>query len=317
MDHGSLVVAVHIGAGYHSTLKEKVYKSLIKKACLAAMQCLKQSSSAGDAVERAIQTLEDSRLTNAGQVECDASMMCSNPDAFGAVGAVTTICNPIQAAHAVMKAQGIGPDPQNGLVPPMLLVGHGAEQWAEANNVATSNDIRHLITPEALDKYARYMDQAFSTHPTQPDDDILLDTVGAVCIDSTGVVAAGVSSGGIALKYPGRVGEAAMFGCGCWAQAQNAQLSGCSVSGTGEQISRLLLAKLCAQKTSDIFAGLDETFAEFCTSSALSMYVEQLGVAHTTASMGYGFMTGSMKGPKARVSRKQKIDKPTIMAFHL
>ncbi|KAJ2847300.1 taspase, threonine aspartase, 1, partial [Coemansia brasiliensis] len=106
-----------------------------------------------------------------------------------------------------MKAQGAGPDPQNGLVPPMLLVGHGAEQWAEANNVATSKDIRHLITSEALDKYARYMDQAFSTRPAQPDDDILLDTVGAVCIDSTGVIAAGVSSGGIALKYPGRVGE--------------------------------------------------------------------------------------------------------------
>jgi hypothetical protein len=45
----------------------------------------------------------------------------------------------------------------------------------------------------------------------------LYDTVGAVVVGPRGRVAAGVSSGGLALKAEGRVGEAAVFGAGCWA----------------------------------------------------------------------------------------------------
>jgi hypothetical protein len=38
-----------------------------------------------------------------------------------------------------------------------------------------------------------------------------LDTVGAVCMDAYGNLAAACSSGGVALKHPGRVGQVSLF----------------------------------------------------------------------------------------------------------
>ena len=41
-----------------------------------------------------------------------------------------------------------------------------------------------------------------------------IDTVGAIVLDIYGNLASAVSSGGILLKHPGRVGHASFFGCG-------------------------------------------------------------------------------------------------------
>ena len=67
-------------------------------------------------------------------------------------------------------------------------------------------------------------------------DDKVHDTVGVVVLDRSGRVASTVSSGGIALKQPGRVGQASCFGCGCWAQRpiQAEAENSTAVSTTGE-----------------------------------------------------------------------------------
>lgn len=80
-----------------------------------------------------------------------------------------------------------------------------------------------------------------------------LDTVGAVAVDLHGRVAAGVSSGGIVLKNAGRVGQAAMYGSGCWAENQ----VGVSTSGVGEQLIRCLLAERCARRLIDSVQELE------------------------------------------------------------
>ncbi|DBA75704.1 TPA: hypothetical protein ACH3X2_009016 [Trebouxia sp. C0005] len=101
----------------------------------------------------------------------------------------------------------------------------------------------------------------------------LNDTVGAVYIDAAGRVGAGVSSGGIAMKVPGRVGEAAMYACGCWAADADVSLGrpgvACSVSGVGEVIIRACLAKECCQRMLNLDLPVDEACSQVMQESTM------------------------------------------------
>src|SRR2546422_831144 len=67
-------------------------------------------------------------------------------------------------------------------------------------------------------------------------------TVGAVAPDRHGTMAAATSTGGIAGKLPGRVGDSALIGSGTYADST---LGGVSCTGDGEAIIRVVLAR-CA-----------------------------------------------------------------------
>ncbi|XP_066243220.1 threonine aspartase 1 isoform X1 [Saccopteryx leptura] len=103
-----------------------------------------------------------------------------------------------------------------------------------------------------------------STMPPQENDAGTLDTVGAVVVDQEGNVAAAVSSGGLALKHPGRVGQAALYGCGCWAEntgVHSPYSTAVSTSGCGEHLVRTILARECshALQSEDAHQALLET----------------------------------------------------------
>ena len=80
-----------------------------------------------------------------------------------------------------------------------------------------------------------------SQAPADEDTERPQDTVGAICLDQFGCLAAGSSSGGILLKAPGRVGPAGTPFAGCWAQRSAA----CCATGCGEGLMRGLASWRC------------------------------------------------------------------------
>lgn len=176
-------------------------------------------------------------------------------------------------------------------------------------------------------------------------DDGVTDTVGVVVMDGTGNVASTVSSGGIALKQPGRVGQASCFGCGCWAQKGQSKETpytvGISTTGCGEHLVRTFLARECAlelNKSQNPVDSLQKVMKEkFAESQFLIGVPEKLGGAicmhydepsgrgeflwtHTTSSMGIAFQTTADEEATTRMSRLREPttwNLPSTFGYHL
>lgn len=248
-------IGIHLGAGQHSEALWQEYKKLCHKACKKGYSLLASGATALEVVTDATAMLEDSPLTNAGygsnltwdgHVECDASVMDGSTLHFGAVGAVRGVKNPVKLAEHICKKQSCNVLAL-GRIPPCLLVGSGARKWAEQAELTTVHS-KSLISDKALKLYRHYKKKVerYQLHI----DKVLtpLDTVGAVCVDAHGNLAAACSSGGVALKHPGRVGQAATYGCGCWATNGTDRVPGIATctSGCGEYLVRTMLAREAA-----------------------------------------------------------------------
>jgi taspase (threonine aspartase 1) len=92
------------------------------------------------------------------------------------------------------------------------------------------------------------------SHATnKPEEDHITDTVGAIAVDGRGNIACGASSGGIGMKYRGRVGPAALVGVGAAIIPTDPDDSEQScvatvTSGTGEHMATTMAATVCAER---------------------------------------------------------------------
>ncbi|KAF4528817.1 hypothetical protein B566_EDAN016731 [Ephemera danica] len=214
-----------------------------------------------DAATEAVVILEDSPLSNAalgssltwdGNVECDAGVMEGTNKHWGAVGAVSGVKNPCRLAREICVQQsrvdGLGRIQPWYRQKLHLLVGPGAVSWAIKNSVPTL-DPESLVHALAKNKFETYKRRILTLQEYNSKKAMeQLDTVGAVCIDGLGRTAAVCSSGGIALKESGRVGQAAMFGAGCWAEnctEDKLAVAACT-TGCGEHLMRCSLAQRIA-----------------------------------------------------------------------
>ncbi|KAA0718143.1 Threonine aspartase 1 [Triplophysa tibetana] len=277
-------VLVHAGAGYHSESKAKEYKHVCKRACQKAVDRLRAGGLALEAVTAALIELEDSPFTNAGtgsnlnlsgEIECDASIMDGKSLNYGAVGALSGIKNPVLVARRLLSEAQKG-KLSAGRIPPCFLVGRGAEQWAISHGipVCLTDKMTTKFSLSAYKRNKRKMELAEQVETKrrrqssgrgndfgclecvtdimvegEENNSACLDTVGAVVVDREGNVAAAVSSGGLAMKHPGRVGQAAHYGCGCWAEnGRDVSLysTAASTSGSGEHLIRTILARECS-----------------------------------------------------------------------
>lgn len=89
--------------------------------------------------------------------------------------------------------------------------------------------------------------------PADEREDNITDTVGAIAVDSWGNIACGASSGGIGMKYRGRVGPAALVGIGTAVVPvnpgdDNGTCVATVTSGTGEHMATTMAATVCAER---------------------------------------------------------------------
>lgn len=88
---------------------------------------------------------------------------------------------------------------------------------------------------------------------SKPQQDRIIDTVGAIAVDCYGNIAAGSSSGGIGMKHRGRCGPAALVGIGTAvipADPEDPDETSVATvtSGTGEHMATTLAAATCADR---------------------------------------------------------------------
>ncbi len=277
-DGSTWSLAIHGGAGVieRASLtpeQDAAYRAALARALEAGGAILRDGGSALDAVQTAVELMEDDPLFNAGRGavftaagrnELDAAIMDGSDLTAGAVAGLTTTRHPIAAARAVMERSRH-----------VMLIGSGAEAFAAAEGMEQVEPA-FFFTERRWQGLVRELERRGLPIPARPEgapdagpmaeaaqpplDERKFGTVGAVALDSHGNLAAGTSTGGMTAKQWGRVGDVPVIGAGTYASNRD----GCAVSATGdgEYYIRATVARdICARIASGA-SGQDAGQAE-------------------------------------------------------
>ncbi|XP_044515417.1 N(4)-(Beta-N-acetylglucosaminyl)-L-asparaginase-like [Gracilinanus agilis] len=186
---------------------------------------LKNGVGATDSLQEVIADIEDSEETGQyiigrggypnknGQVQCDAAIMEGFPGRFGAVAALHGIGTPIVVARKVMDKSIHS-----------FLVGEGALAFArEEGFMEEENEC--MLSQQSAEAYREYLGKKPNFHGH--------DTLGLIALDIYGNITVGVSTSGAPFKYPGRVGDSPLPGCGLYADCQ---VGAAAATGEGDKI---------------------------------------------------------------------------------
>jgi len=234
-------MAIHGGAGtlvkgLMTSALEMEYKDALEVALESGYTVLKNGGASVDAVETAVNLLENSPLFNAGKGsvftaegthEMDAAIMEGKELKAGAVSLITGIKNPVSLARDVMdKSYHV------------FLAGEGAMRFAKENGHAIENpdyfydEVRYQQWMGIKDSDTFELD-----HSAKKDGKF--GTVGAVACDQYGNISAATSTGGMTNKKWGRVGDSPMIGAGNYANNKTCAIS---CTGSGEFFIRGVVA---------------------------------------------------------------------------
>lgn len=255
-------LAIHGGAGVieRASLtpeQDAAYRAALQGALDAGSAVLNSGGTALDAVQAAVQVMEDDPLFNAGRGavftaagrnELDAAIMNGSDLTAGSVAGLTTTRHPVAAARAVMERS-----------PHVMLIGPGADAFAASVGLEQV-DPAFFFTERRWQGLVKALTEAGQPIPERPAGAPLpgaqaeiapplnekkFGTVGAVALDSQGRLAAATSTGGMTAKRWGRVGDVPIIGAGTY--ASNADGCAVSATGDGEYFIRATVARdICA-----------------------------------------------------------------------